>query len=218
MKVLELFKGTGSVGKTIQELYPEAEVYSVDILKKYKPTYCGDILKWDYKQFEPNHFTIIWASPECKVFSKLQHTWLKTGKRGENGKWDSMEHLNRVRQEHGQFSAKAVEIINYFKPKAYFIENPYDSAMKDLPHMKDLPSFRFDYCQYGFPYKKPTRIWTNLKFDNVICDCKERHKQRVGIGQGSEFKYHTEWADTKGVKERYRIPFKLLRHLLKDLD
>jgi len=217
MKVLELFKGTGSVGKIIEELYPDAEIYSVDILKKYNPTYCGDIMTWNYKQFPEGYFNMIWASPECKVFSKLQHTWLKTGKRKEKGKWDSVEHLNRVRQDHGQFSAKAVEIINYFKPKSWFVENPYHSAMKDLPHMKELPSYRFDYCRYGFPYKKPTRIWTNLKFDDVICNCKERHKQRVGIGNGSEFIYNTELGDSKGISQRYQIPFKLLRHLFKNL-
>ncbi len=150
MKLLELFKGTGSVGTVFNELYPNGEVVSVDILKKFKPTHCVDILNWDYKQYPVGHFDIIWASPECKVFSKLQYTWLKTGKRGEKGIWDSLEHLNNVRKEHGQFSAKAVEIIEYFKPKYWFIENPWDSTMKDLPHLKDLPSLRFDYCRFGF--------------------------------------------------------------------
>ena len=77
MKLLELFKGTGSVGKVFKQVHPEGEVYSVDILKKYEPTFCGDIMDFDYKQFKEGHFDIIWASPECKVFSVLQNTWLK---------------------------------------------------------------------------------------------------------------------------------------------
>ncbi len=48
MKLLELFKGTGSVGKVFKELYPNGDVVSVDILKKYSPTFCGDIMDFDY--------------------------------------------------------------------------------------------------------------------------------------------------------------------------
>ena len=31
-------------------------------------------MKFDYKQFPVGHFDIIFASPECKVFSQLQYT------------------------------------------------------------------------------------------------------------------------------------------------
>ena len=74
-------------------------------------------MTWDYKKFPVGHFDFIWASPECKVYSILQNTWFKTGKRGDKGKWEDAEHLQRVREEHGQFSKRALEIIDYFKPK-----------------------------------------------------------------------------------------------------
>ena len=68
MRVLELFKGTGSVGRVIKENYPEAEIISLDILKKYQPTHCCDILTFDYKQYPRGHFDLLWASPECKIY------------------------------------------------------------------------------------------------------------------------------------------------------
>tara|TARA_R110000751_G_scaffold21845_2_gene62266 strand:+ start:246 stop:896 length:651 start_codon:yes stop_codon:yes gene_type:complete len=215
MKLLELFKGTGSVGKVFTELYPDSEVYSLDILKKYKPTHCGDILEWDYKQFKEGHFDIIWASPECKVFSVLQHGWLKTGKRGAKGKWDSMEHLNKVRGEHGQFVKRTLEIIEYFKPTAWFVENPWASAMKDLDIMKDIPSIRFDYCRFGYDYQKPTRIWTNKKLEEHKCICKSKHKYRLGISNNPDWTTKpTDFKDKTDIHERYSIPPKLIKYLL----
>ena len=212
MKLLELFKGTGSVGKVFKELYPNGEIYSIDILKKYHPTFCGDIMTWDYKQFPVGHFDFIWASPECKVYSILQNTWFKTGKRGDKGKWDDAEHLQRVREEHGQFSKRALEIIDYFKPKAWFIENPWASAMKDLTHFQERPSYRFDYCRFGFTYQKPTRIWTNKELIEMKCECKEKHKFRLGANSQG-FRHKTEWKDTTDINQRYSIPPELIKHL-----
>ena len=46
--------------------------------------------------------------------------------------------------------------------------------------MKNLPYIDVDYCAYGFPNKKPTRIWTNLKMNAEqpkLCAHKgEKHK------------------------------------------
>jgi len=212
MRLLELFKGTGSVGKVFKELYPEGEIVSVDILKKYEPTYCGDIMEFDYKKYPVGHFDIIWGSPECKVYSILQNTWLKTGKRGESGKWDSMEHLQRVRLEHGKFSKITLDMCEYLKPKWWFIENPWASAMKDLPHFKGVPSIRFDYCRFGYEYQKPTRIWTNRELEPIKCDCKEKHKIRLGACSNT-FRHKTVFADTTNINQRYSIPPELLKHL-----
>ena len=69
LRLLELFPGTGSIGKVgKKEGY---KVTSVDIDPKAKPTFCVDILEWDYKQFPRGHFDMIWASPPCNTFSRM---------------------------------------------------------------------------------------------------------------------------------------------------
>ena len=64
MRLLELFSGTGSVGRAFGW-----EVTSLDNNPKASPTICSDILQWDYKAFEPGHFDAVWASPCCTEFS-----------------------------------------------------------------------------------------------------------------------------------------------------
>ena len=58
MKLLELFSGTGSVGKVAIEL--GYDVVSLDLKDANINT---DILNWNYKVFKQNEFNIIWASP-----------------------------------------------------------------------------------------------------------------------------------------------------------
>ena len=58
MKLLELFSGTGSVGKVAEEL--GFDVVSLDLKDANINT---DILNWNYKVFKQNEFNIIWASP-----------------------------------------------------------------------------------------------------------------------------------------------------------
>jgi hypothetical protein len=206
MKLLELFKGTGSVAKVFNKMYPDCEIVSVDILKKYQPTFCGDILDFDYKKYQVGHFDIIWASPECKVYSKIQHTWI-------GRKWDNMEQLQQVRQENSKYVKRVLEIIDYLKPTYWFIENPWDSAMKDLDFMKELPSIRFDYCRFGYMYQKPTRIWTNRKLETMKCECKEkRHKFRLGMNS-KKVRGATTDKDPTNINEKYSIPPKLIEHL-----
>lgn len=204
MNILELFKGTGSVGEYF--ISHGHTVISLDILKKFKPTHCIDILEWDYKIYPVGHFDIIWASPECKVYSSLQQMHI-------GRKWTSKEHLNETRLEHSKYVKKVLEIIDYFKPKYWYIENPYYSAMRLLDCMKDLISYRFDYCRFGFPYNKPTRIWTNrTDLEDVKCCCVNKHSYRLGmIGILLE----GQIPDPTYTKTKYRIPQDLLNHLFK---
>ena len=60
-RALELFSGTGSVGRVLaQRGY---QVTSLDINKKFNPDICIDILVWDATVLPPGHFDLITASP-----------------------------------------------------------------------------------------------------------------------------------------------------------
>lgn len=209
MRLLELFKGTGSVSKVFIDA--GWEVVSLDIAPKFKPTHLCDILDFDYKQYQPKHFDIIWASPECKIYSRLMITNIRA-----NRKYKTREELDQARQEHSKYVEKALEIIEYLEPTEWYIENPYYSAMKDLPCMSQLGSHRFDYCRFGFDYQKPTRIWTNrTDLEDITCSClKRKHKYKIGFRVRVSVPNKVQaGGEEKRREERYSIPPELLQHL-----
>jgi site-specific DNA-cytosine methylase len=176
MRVLELFKGTGSIEKAFNSIDKNIEVISLDIDKRFNPTHLCDILEFDYKQYPNNHFDIIWGSPPCNCFSHLRNTWI--GRTFKDGRYVTKELLEEDIKNIGLPPLyKLQEIINYFKPKYYFIENPATGKMKnyiDDNFLYNINKYIVSYCKYGFDYKKNTAIWTNLKgFNPKICknDC-----------------------------------------------
>ena len=42
-----------------------------------------DIMDFDYKQYEKDEFDIVWASPPCTRYSKLQDGWFGRMRKGE---------------------------------------------------------------------------------------------------------------------------------------
>ena len=66
-RILELFCGTKSVGKIFETA--GYEVISLDYNKKFGATYTENILTWDYTQYPPGYFDVIWASPDCTSWS-----------------------------------------------------------------------------------------------------------------------------------------------------
>ena len=163
MKVLELFSGTKSVGKICDEL--GWETISVDMI--LPATHQCDIMDFDYKQYPKDTFDIVHASPPCHTFSKIQDSWIGRKQKGETVTMDTI--LKRIDKEGLPLLRKTQEIINYFDPKYYLIENPGTSKMKNY---LDLPNYVVDYCMYSdWGYRKRTRIWTNLEgFQAKTCD------------------------------------------------
>ena len=142
MNTLELFSGTQSFSKRVPN------PVSVDLLAKFKPTHVADMLTWDYKQYPSGYFEIVWASPPCTEYSKAR-TNAKTPRDLEGA--DAL-----VR--------KAFEIIDYFKPRVWIVENPATSLLpKRMPTIRpDIQGYIGDYCAYGKPYRKSTMFWCNL--------------------------------------------------------
>ena len=221
MKILELFSGTHSIGKVAKD----HEITSLDRdLGATNGDYTSpnhikeDIMKWNYKQYEPKHFDLITASPVCLWWSSLRVCWI-------NRKCKSIHPTETITKEHidkdidifgKPMVDKVFEIIEYFKPKYWWIENPQTGRMKDYIKEK-YPQYNtyydVDYCKYSnWGYKKRTRFWSNIKdFKPKTCnkDCENmvngKHKKNVSR--------NSNW-DGKGTLERYRIPPKLIQELL----
>jgi site-specific DNA-cytosine methylase len=107
MKFLELFSGTGSVGTVAKRLH--WHVVSLDL--KNADINC-DILEWDYRQYPSGYFDFIWSSPPCIEYSIAKTTGIR-----------KIDEANKI-------VLKILEIIEYFKPTVWFIENPQTGLLK----------------------------------------------------------------------------------------
>tara|TARA_R100001443_G_C3217687_1_gene145097 strand:- start:48 stop:461 length:414 start_codon:yes stop_codon:yes gene_type:complete len=136
IKVLELFSGTRSIGKCCDALGWTS--VSVDLI--LPADHKVDIMDFNYKQYPKDTFDIVWASPPCTEYSKAKSVGVR-----------DIEGANKI-------VLKTLEIINYFDCKYWFLENPQTGKLKEQIFMKDKPFVDCDYCMYGLPYRKRTRI------------------------------------------------------------
>jgi len=155
MKLLELFSGNKSISKVFKEKNNQVEVISLDIEQKLNPDVCINILEWDYKIYPPNHFDVIWASPDCRSWSVAGH--------GRHRQLPNLEPKTNTAIIGEQLIYKTLEIINYFTPTYWFIENPR-GLLRHFPPMKALPHCHLVYySNYEYPMSKPTNIWSNIR-------------------------------------------------------
>jgi hypothetical protein len=202
MRLLELFSGTGSIGTVFKEY--GWEVVSLD--RDMPADISTDIMDWDYKgsPYPPKHFDVIWASPPCTEYSRSKTAGVR-----------KLDQANAVVE-------RTLEILNHFQPTIYFIENPQTGLLKNQPFMDELPYNDVDYCKYGMPYRKRTRLWNNcLHFLPKICrndcdamdDTKKKHKQ---VAQQSPQGAKVQWGDRRKFKrdELYMVPRPLVEEIL----
>jgi len=220
MNHLELFSGTHSFGKVSSKL--GYEVYSLDrdlgeecpfTNYKSKNHFKQDIMIWNYKQYPKGYFKIITASPVCLWWSRLRNPWIGRKLKGMNRPLTKEDIENDIEKYGKPMVDKVFEIIDYFNPKYYIIENPQTGRMKE--YINDLiPFYDVDYCKFSdWGYKKTTRFWSNiegLKFNRCHNDCEnmiEKKKHSISFGGGKGRK--TIGSGSYRL-ERYRIPEKII--------
>jgi len=201
MKVLELFAGSRSVGKIAEEL--GMEVFSSDLIAFEGIHYPISILDFDVTKvpFKPD---VIWASPPCTGFSvaAIGHHWTG-GKSAYIPKTDTAKlGIELVK--------KTLEIIEYFQPTYWFMENPR-GVLRKLDVVKGLNKQSVTYCQYGDERMKPTDIWTNSIMWEPKPMCKNGDPCHVAAPRGSK----TGTQGRANAYERSKIPEQLCREILK---
>lgn len=202
-RLLELFSGTGSVGNVARDL--GFEVVSLD--RDMEADFKTDIMDWDPRIYHSGYFDVIWASPPCTEYSRAKTVGIR-----------DIEGANEVVQ-------RTLDIIEYFEPKYWMIENPQTGLLKDQLCMYGLPFKDIDYCRYGMPYRKRTRIWNNAfawqprPLCNKNCDSMNetgtRHKEEAQRN-GSTAERRLTGRRFK-QSELYKVPSDLIKEIFLSL-
>ena len=205
VKLLELYKGTGSFGKAAKRR--GWSVVSLDNEDKYNPDILADILKWNYKEldFIPD---VITASPPCSSFTNMALT-----------KRTVSTHNSRVRNSitmkpllpsavlGDKILKRTIEIINYFRnknPKLKFVmENPRGSMYRSpfMAKLRPYDQIMTYYCQYGDKRQKRTDFFNNFNLSLRTGFC----RAQVNF-------------NTLPLCERYKIPQPLINSIFKQIE
>lgn len=145
--IISLFDLTGNWSKFYKE--NGYEVIQVDIQKGI------NILEWDYTTIDKEKVYGILASVPCTDFAVSGARWFK--EKDENGQTEKSNKLVR----------KTKEIIDYFNPTFWVIENPI-SRIHKIHKWMGQPKMYFhpyEYAGYGYndeTYTKKTALWGNF--------------------------------------------------------
>ena len=167
---------------------------------RYGAEVVTDIMTWDYKAaFPQGHWDVIWASPDCTQYSRAR----TTAKTPRNfAKADALVQKSR-------------DIIDYFQPSVWFIENPDSGLLKTRDVVAGLPYVRVDYCMYGASYRRRTRIWTNGEWTPKLCDRSHlvngRHKMTAQRGPSRNC--CSGHGDRCTLDQLHRLPAELCREI-----
>jgi site-specific DNA-cytosine methylase len=194
--LLDLFSGTGSIRKVAIEM--GWDVVSLD--RDMEADIKCDIVDWVYNVFPEGMFDVIWASPPCTEYSRAKTTAPR-----------NIEGANAI-------VTRTLEIIAYFKPKYFIIENPQTGLLKDQRFMSGIGFRDVDYCKYGMPYRKRTRLWNNITTwePRALCkrDCGSMNDDRTRHIAMAQRGPNGGRQNRMSQTELYRVPGELIREIL----
>lgn len=157
-KMLDLCSGLGGASEAFVH-DPEWQVVRIEnnpLLKDVLSTTIVDLFEWDFKAYPIGYFDLIWASPPCTEFSTAYAAPRSVAAREGREFHPSMEIVN-----------KCLEIIEYFSPKYWVMEN-VSGASKFISETVGKPARQVvgPFLLWGyFPYLSLPAGWSHSKAD-----------------------------------------------------
>ena len=144
---------------------------SLDICPRHNPDICMSVLDFKETAYPRDAFDFIWASPPCEAFS--------VAKCRGRGACADMAEADMVVAE--ALVVKTKRILRYFEAH-YCVENPKGSRLWSREVGRELRarSVLVSYCQYGYNYRKTTRIAASFPLSLPVCPGKGRCAKMVG--------------------------------------
>ena len=160
MRLLSLFSGTGAIERPFREA--GWEVQSLDIEGSHGATIVADILTWDYSSEPP--CDVLTAGVPCENYSIANTRGVRKLSFADSlvrKTWEIIQHFGRLNPS-----------------LLWWIENPDSSLCWKRKVSEPFPyRVRLDFCQYGKPYRKRTKLATNaLEYKpRALCNKRECH-------------------------------------------
>ena len=196
MRLLELFSGTGSIGRAFQA--QGWEVISVDNDPRAHATLRADVASIQTGELlAGGRIDAIWASPPCTNYSVARRSAETT-----TGDLESSDQLVR----------KTLEIAKELGAPMVFIENPWTGKLRHRGLLDHLKLHKVSYCKYGFPYRKNTAIWTNTAWEPARPPCKHDCPATQG-GKHTARAQQGPPGPCFSQRELYRIPPELCEEI-----
>ena len=206
-RALELFAGTQSFSRVARRL--GWECVTLDIDPTNSPDLCMSVLDFDESAYPRDLFDLIWCSPPCETYSSA------------NNRFATDPDHEAAMAKADQLVRKTARILRHFSC-AWVVENPLGSRLWRRPVALELGgnAVKCAYCQYGYPYRKLTRLQASFALHLATCP----GAGKCAMMRGTQ---HLEYAQKGGggaqprykkTAELHRIPEPLVEDILRQLQ